>query len=304
MRIGIIGTGAVGGFFGAKLKLAGFDVVFLARGKNLEIMKTEGLTLKTSGGIHKIKDVIFTDKVEELGLLDYILFTVKSYDTKTTAEQIKSIVTDKTTVITPQNGINNDLIIGEIIGKDKVLPAMAQVGVSTPRPGFIKHVSLGKLTFGEYNGDYSKRVSDFELILRKTGIEVIIANNIQLARWKKYIWNCTFNIIAGITGLSLDKILADSYLKDLCKKTILEIKFIAEKEGIILDEKDVVETRIKMAEAMGSFKPSTLEDLEKGKRIELDAFTGTIIELAKKHNMQVPINTILYALLHGKQAKI
>lgn len=299
MKIGIVGTGAVGGFFGAKLKLAGFDVIFLSRGKSLEVLKKDGLTFDTLGKIFKIDDTLFTDNPEELGELDYILFTVKSYDTKSAAEQIKKIITDKTTVITPQNGINNDVIIGDIIGKDKLIPAMAQVGVSTPKPGYVKHVSLGKLTLGEYSGEYTERVKGFETMLKKAGIEVIVSNNIQLARWKKYIWNCTFNIIAAITGLSLDKLLADSYLRELCRKTILEIKEVAESEGIIFDEKDVVEARIKMAEVMGSFKPSTLEDLEKGKRIELDAFTGTVIELAKKHNLSVPINKTLYALLHG-----
>lgn len=300
MRIGIIGAGAVGGFFGAKLKLAGFDVVFLSRGKNLEVMKKEGLTLDTLGKIYNIKNAVFTDKLEDLNNCDYILFTVKSYDTKTTAEQIKKIVGNNIVIITPQNGINNDIVIGEIIGKEKVIPSMAQVGVSTPRPGYIKHVSLGKLTFGEYDGKYSERIKEFESILKKAGIETVVTDNIQLARWKKYIWNCTFNIIAAITGLSLDKILVDPYLKDLCKNTILEIKTVAEKEGIIFDEEDVIEARIKLAEVMGNFKPSTLEDLEKGKRIELDAFTGNVIELAKKHKVSVPINTNLYALLHGK----
>lgn len=300
MKIGIVGTGAVGGFFGTKLKLAGFDVVFLSRGKNLEVMKKEGLTLDTLGKIYTIKNAVFTEKIEDLNNCDYILFTVKSYDTKTTAEQIKKIVVNNTFIITPQNGINNDIIIGEILGKEKVIPAMAQVGVSTPRPGYIKHVSLGKLTFGEYDGKYSERIKEFESILKKAGIETVVADNIQLARWKKYIWNCTFNIIAAITGLSLDKILIDPYLKELCKNTILEIKTVAEKEGIVFDEEDVVEARIKMAEVMGNFKPSTLEDLEKGKRIELDAFTGTVIELAKKHNLEVPINSTLYAILHEK----
>jgi len=303
MKIGIVGTGAVGGFFGAKLKLAGYDVVFLSRGKSFELMKKEGLILDTLGKIYSIKDAVFTDKLEDLNNCSYILFTVKSYDTKATAQQIKKIVANNTVIITPQNGINNDVIIGEIIGKEKVIPAMAQVGVSTPRPGYIKHVSLGKLTFGEYDGKNSDRVKEFESILKKAGIEVVVTDNIQLARWKKYIWNCTFNIIAAITGLSLDKILVDPYLKDLCKNTILEIKTVAESEGIIFDETDVVGARIKMAEAMGSFKPSTLEDLEKGKRIELDAFTGTVIELAKKNKIEVPINSTLYAILQSKTKK-
>jgi 2-dehydropantoate 2-reductase len=296
MKIGIVGTGAVGGFFGAMLKLAGFDVVFLSRGKNLEVYKTNGLTLNTQGKNYKIQDVLFTDKVEELGNLDYILFTVKSYDTKSTALQIKKIVKKTTIVITPQNGINNDAIIGEIVGKEKVIPAIAQVGVSTPKPGYIQHVGLGKLTFGRH----SDRTKELESIFKKAGIEVDITNNIQLARWKKYIWNCTFNIIAAITGLSLDKILGDHYLKELCKNTILEITAVAEKEGILFDEEDVVEARMNFAKLLGTFKPSTLEDLEKGKRIELDAFTGTVIELANKNNLKTPINQTLYALLNSK----
>lgn len=300
MRIGIVGTGAVGGFFGAKLKLAGFDVSFLARGKSLEMMKKDGLTLDTLGKVYTIKDAVFTDKPEELGNLDYILFTVKSYDTKQTAEQIKSIIDKNSTVITPQNGINNDEIIADIIGKEKVIPAIAKVGVSTPRPGFIKHVSLGVIQFGEYNGKLTRRVKELDSIFKKARIQSVITDNIQRERWKKYIWNCTFNIITAITGLSLDKVLSDPYLKELCRNTILEIKAVAEKEGIVFDEKDVVEARIKMAEMMGSFKPSTLEDVEKGKRIELDAFTGTVIKLAKKHNLETPINLTLYVLLHGK----
>lgn len=303
MKIGIIGAGAVGGFFGAKLKLAGYDVVFLSRGNNLDVMKKEGLTLETMGKIFNIKNAVFTDKLEELNNCDYVLFTVKSYDTKTTAEQIKNIVTEKTTIVTPQNGINNDIIIGDILGKEKVIPAMAQIGVSTPKLGFIKHVSLGKLILGEYDGKYSNRIKEFESILKKAEIETVITDNIQLARWKKYIWNCTFNIIAAITGLSLDQILFDPYLKELCKNTILEIKTVAESEGIVLDEEDVVVSRIKMAEAMGTFKPSTLEDLEKGKKIELDTFTGTVIELAKKHKVSVPINNTLYAILQSKMKR-
>lgn len=129
MRIGIIGTGAVGGYFGAKLKLAGNDVVFLSRGENLKAMKKSGLQLKTAGKIYKIKDSVFTDNPAELGELDYILFTVKSYDTKSTARQIKNIIKSNTVIITPQNGINNDLILGEILGKEKIIPGMAKVGV-------------------------------------------------------------------------------------------------------------------------------------------------------------------------------
>lgn len=299
MRIGIIGTGAVGGFFGAKLKLAGFDVVFLSRGKTLEALKKNGLRLETAGKIYTIKDTIFTDNPKELGSLDYILFTVKSYDTKNTTKQIKDIISKDTILITPQNGIDNDILIGKVIGKKKVIPAMVQIGVSTLERGHIKHTGLGMIKFGEYDGNYSNRVKKFEGILKKSNIDYIVSNQIQTERWKKYIWNCTFNIIAAITGLRCDQILADSFLKQLCTDTINEIKEIALKEGISFGNENVVGKRMELAEKLGKFKPSTLEDLEKGKKIELDAFTGTIISLSKKHGLTAPINSVLYALLDG-----
>lgn len=301
MKISIIGAGAVGGFFGAKLALAGLDVSFLARGKNLEFLKKYGLKFETEGKIYTIKDAIFTDNPKELGEPDYILFTVKSYDTKQTAEQIRSILGENTQVITPQNGINNDLILSEILGKEKVIPGMAKIGVSMPKPGWVKHMSLGILIIGEYDGLYTDRIKIFESIVKKAGIEFVASKNIQSDRWKKYIWNCTFNIICAITGFSVDKILQDEYLQQLCIDTMREILQIAKKENINLDEEEVMGSSLDLAKKLGHFKPSTLEDIEKGKPIELDAFTGTVISLAKKHNLPIPVNKVLYALLQAKQ---
>jgi len=300
VRIGIIGTGAVGGYFGAKFKLAGNDVVFLSRGENLKAMKKSGLQLKTAGKIYKIKDAIFTDNPADIGELDYILFTVKSYDTRSTARQIKNIIKSNTVIITPQNGINNDLILGEILGKEKIIPGMAKVGVSVPKPGRIEHTSLGIIIIGEYDGSISERLKKFQRIAQNAGIECVISEQILKDRWKKYIWNCTFNIIAAITGLRLDQILSNKHLKQLCIDTIKEITRIAVKEKVRITEVEALKASLELADNLGKFKPSTLEDIEKGKPIELDAFTGTVISLGNKHKMDTPINKVFYALLHGK----
>lgn len=300
MKISIIGTGAVGGFFGAKLALAEFDISFFARGKNLEEMRKNGLKFETRGKIYNIKDAIFTDNPKELGKPDYILFTVKSYDTKKTAKQIKEIVGENTNVITPQNGINNDIILSEILGKDRIIPGMAKIGVNMPRPGWVKHTSLGILIIGEYDGSYSDRIKDFESIAKKAGIEFIASKNIQSDRWKKYIWNCTFNIICAITQLAVDQVLQDEFLYKLCIDTMNEILQVAEKENINLDEEEAIKITIDLAKKLGHFKPSTLEDLERGKPIELEAFTGTVISFGEKHHVPTPINNTLYALLRSK----
>lgn len=300
ISIGIVGTGAVGGFFGSKFALAGYHVVFLSRGETLKSFKTNGMRFESLGKQSVIKDAIFTDNAEDLKICKYVFFTVKSYDSSSAIDQIKTHIAHDTTIITPQNGINNDVLLSEALGKQQVLPALAKIGVSTPKPGFVKHTGLGILVAGEYDGKSSARLSELAMLCKNAGIEFIPTNKIQVERWKKYIWNCTFNIIASITRLRLDQILKDSSLKSLCEETIKEMLLIADKEGVHFDdEPDPVQARIGFAEKLGTFKPSTLEDLEKGKRIELDAFTGYILTLAHKHNIAVPINEALYALLHG-----
>jgi 2-dehydropantoate 2-reductase len=300
VSIGIVGVGAVGGFFGAKFALAGYHVVFLSRGKTLKFVKTNGLRFDSIGKQNVIKDAVFTDNPEDLKMCKYIFFTVKSYDSLSAISQIKTHISPDATIITPQNGINNDVFLSDAFGKQRVLPALLKIGVSTPELGFVKHTGLGILVVGEYDGKSSLRLNELLTICNKAGIECIVTDKIQVERWKKYIWNCTFNIIASITRLRLDQILNDASLKFLCESTIKELLMIADKEHIHFDdEKDPIQARITFAEKLGTFKPSTLEDLEKGKKIELDAFTGYVLSLAHKYTVSAPINEALYALLHG-----
>lgn len=298
MKFGIVGTGAVGGYFGAKLALAGRDVVFLSRGKALRELQTNGLLFETRGEKHRITNALFTSDPAKLADCDYVLFTVKSYDTKSTAEQIKPYISQSTTIITPQNGINNDLVLAQIFGTKRIVPAFAKIGVDSPQPGYINHTAgPGELVVGEYDGTISERLETFANFAIQAGITVTISRQIQIERWKKYIWNCTFNIIAALTKLPLDQLLANDHLRELCINTIHEIILIAQREEIDFGNENVIDARIQMAQQMGAYKPSTLIDIEKGKPIELDAFTGHIITLANKHRVDVPINKTLYALL-------
>ena len=299
MKIGIIGTGAVGGFFGGKLSLAGFEVVFLSRGRTLDALKTKGLILETKEKTSCIKNAIFTDDPSQLKGCDYILFTVKSYDTESVINQIKNYITSKSLVITQQNGINNDLILAEVLGKKNVIPALTKGGYSSPSPGHFRNVGFAAIEIGEYDGKISARLKDFADIFKKTGIDVVISKHIQTKRWKKYIVNCTFNIISAITKLRVDQILNSFEIRNLCIRTMKELIIISKKEGILLNEKGTINGSIVLAEKLGPFKTSTLQDIEKGKPIELEAFTGYVLKLAHKHNIKVPINETLYALLSG-----
>lgn len=297
MRIGIIGIGAVGGFFGAKLKLAGNDIIFFSRGETLKTLKSNGLTLETKENKFTIKDAIFTDDPSKLTTCKYILFTVKSYDTKSAVNQIKDYVSDEALVITPQNGINNDLLLSEVLGNKRVIAGLAKGGFSSPKPGFIKNFGYAILMVGEYDGTKSVRLKEFADLCNKAGIETVLSKNIQSDRWKKYTWNCTFNIISTITRLRVDQMLNNHKIRDLCIRVMKEIILVANKEGVILNEDDTIREAIDLAEKLGAFKTSTLQDIENGKQIELEAFTGYILKLAHKHNLKVTINELLYILL-------
>lgn len=299
MKIGIVGTGSVGGYFGGKLAFAGYDVVFLSRGRTLEILKTHGLTLETKEKTSIIKDAIFTDDPSELKTCKYILFTVKSYDTQSTISKIKNYISDDAIIITQQNGINNDLILSKVLGKKRVIPALTKGGYSSPNPGHFKNLGFASIEVGEYNGKISSRLKDFADIFKKTGIKVVISKEIQTERWKKYIVNCTFNIISAITKLRVDQILNNPEIHNLCIQTMKELIIISKKEGILLNEKETINGSIMLAKKLGPFKTSTLQDIEKGKPIELEAFTGYVLKLAHKHKIKVPINELLYTLLCG-----
>lgn len=299
MKIGIVGTGAIGGYFGGKLASSGFEVVFLSRGRTLEILKTHGLTLETKEKTSIIREAIFTDNPSELKTCKYILFSVKSYDTQSTINKIKNYIGDNAIVITQQNGINNDLILSKVLGKKRVIPALTKGGYSSPNLGHFKNLGFAILEFGEYDGKISPRLTEFANICNKAGIETIVSKQIQTERWKKYILNCTFNIISAITRLRTDQMLNNSKIYYLSIQTMKEIISVASKEGIILNESNTIKEAIATVKKLGSFKTSTLQDIENGKPIELEAFTGYVLKLAHKHKVKVPINKIFYSLLSG-----
>jgi 2-dehydropantoate 2-reductase len=295
--IGIVGTGAVGGFLGGKLALAGHKLIFISRGEALKKLQNDGLTLEDIEKTHSIKEAVFTDDASLLKDCQYILFAVKSYDTEEAVKQIKDYIADDALVITPQNGVSNDLVLAEHLGKKRVIPGLTKGGYTNPEPGLVKNTSFYQLIVGEYSGEKSDRLQQFVDLCKQAGIDTVLSQQIHVERWKKYVWNCTFNIIAAISGLSMDKILGDEALRDLSVATMKEIIVVANKEEIRINEEEIIKNYL--VNNMGNFKPSTLQDVEKTNPTELDAFTGNLLVLAKKHDLETPINQTLYTLLHG-----
>lgn len=295
-KIAVVGAGGVGGYFGGRLAEAGYDVSFLARGQHLEALKLKGLKIKSCNGDTLIEPVIATDNPGEIGECDLVLICVKSFDTAATAEAILPLVGNTTTVISLQNGTENEEILGKTVGREKVMGGVAFIGSRISAPGVILHTAAGNLTIGEMDGSMSERADDINELFASSGIEVRVTGNIQKAMWQKMVWNCGFNAITALTGGSASELLARDETRHTIRNTMREVITLARKEGLDLAE-DLPDKMIAHTETQGAIKTSMLIDMESGRPMEIEALNGTVSRKAKEMGLASPINDTLYGMI-------
>lgn len=292
----IFGTGAVGGFYGGMLVKAGFDVTFVARGENYKILKEQGLTLIRDWE----REVLRVKVVEELfqkGVFDYIFVCVKSMDTRTAAEQIKNNISESTTVVSFQNGIENEDIIASVVGVDKVVGALVFVASRLVEPGVVYQFGYSGGLIGELNGKKTARIFELQNILRDSGINMNISEDIIADFWNKLVWNASFNPLSVITGKTVDKLLEEDH--ELVKDIMTEVKNVALACGINI-KKDVVEFNLERSKGFTGFKTSMLQDYEKGKPLEIEEIIGVVIRKAREKNIETPNTQRIYNQLKEK----
>jgi len=199
MRIGVIGSGGIGGYYGALLAKAGHDVVFVARGAHLEAMQRHGLTIRTSGGETTVPVIAVADtgRVEPVEL---VLFCVKSYDTESAAPLLRPLMGRDTTVLTFQNGVDNADTIGSVVGSHAVLPGAIYVALQLVGPGVVLRTGgEGRMAFGELNGVVSERIQRIAGAFQQSGIPHEVSPDIQRLRWEKFLF---ITGIGGVTALA------------------------------------------------------------------------------------------------------
>lgn len=301
MKIGIIGIGAVGGYFGAKLAKAGQDVTFIGKEKTVEYIQKNGLKIKSYKGDFEIKKPKIAHPFEAIKDVDIILFCVKSYHTKLLAEALKPRISDNAIIVSLQNGVENEKVLSEVFGEDRVIGSVVYVSASVPKLGTIKHTGYGKVVFGELNGEMTPRLRELEKIFRDSEIPVGLTNDINKDLWKKLILNISYNGFTAIINSSLEKYPQILEAQECFYQLMKEAQLVANKEGIKIMDKDVDDLmKVTKSSSFTSFKTSTLQDIEQGKPLEIDDMQGIIIKTAQKHNIEVPMNKLLYSLLKLK----
>jgi 2-dehydropantoate 2-reductase len=295
MRIAVMGTGAVGGYFGARLAAAGQNVAFIARGSHLEAMRKEGLRVKSGRGDLHIRS-LFTHDPSEVGPVDAVLFCVKSYDTKDAAAQLAPMVGEKTVILSLQNGVDNPDKIAARYGKARTLAGVVYLGALVSDPGMIRHSVGGRIVLGDMDGEASDSARRVEQILSGAQIPCAVSAEIRKVMWTKLVWNAPFCALACLGRATVKEIIESESLRKLAAECMEEVREAARSAGIELAP-SVVEETFKFSQGLGDFKPSMLQDLEAGKPLEYEALNGIVVALLAQNGKRAPVNEASYAVL-------
>nr|WP_263327369.1 2-dehydropantoate 2-reductase [Neobacillus sp. Marseille-Q6967] len=295
MKIGIMGTGAVGAYFGCVLKKAGHEVVFIARGQNLDKMLQDGLKVYSNGNLIHVNET-FTNNVGELKGSDLILFCVKSSDTESVARQLKAVCGTETDILTLQNGVSNEEILSSVFGPEKVFSAATYVQAQTDGPGVVQQTGFVQLVIGGLAASSIELSQRYAQLFNEAGIPSNAVEDILGEKWKKYIWNATFNPLSAVAGASVGDILDTHELRTLAKGICKEVLDVAGQNGYSLPDSYIEELFLR-SERAKSHKTSMLQDLLNGKKLETDALTGYLIRKAEEKGIPVPYTETIHSLL-------
>jgi 2-dehydropantoate 2-reductase len=296
MKILVMGAGAVGAYFGARMRAAGEDVVLCARGENLRAIREHGLDITSIRGDLRI-DVTATDTPRDFAPYDLILFCVKAYDTDTAAQSISGCLNPGGTILTLQNGVENEAKLAAIFGRDAVMGGNARVGVEMVAPGKIVHLSTGHIDFGELDGRETGRVKKIAAMFQRAGILGQVSADIMTARWDKLVWNGALNTVATLTRRRVGEILDDPEGLKLLRTLMQEIVNVACAEGAKISE-DRIDAYIAHSQKnLRALKTSTQQDLERGKPLEYEALSGAVVRAARRHGIGAPAVETVYVLL-------
>ena len=298
MRIAVMGTGGTGGYFGGLLARAGEEVAFIARGAHLEAIQKNGLTVNSKlHGDFKITAEA-TDNVREIGIVDCVLFCVKAYDNAEAADQISSLIGPETTVLSVQNGIDNEEQIGSVVGREHVVGCVSYVSSRIDSPGVIAQTAgPGKMVLGEMAGGTSPRTEALHRMLQNSGITAELHADIQAALWHKFLAICGINGVTALTRLPLGEIVACEETRAFLRDTMKEVEAVARTEGADLPGECLDQTMELFSNMEPSLRGSMYYDLAAGRRLELDVLNGKVVDLGRKHGIPTASNFAIYAAL-------
>jgi 2-dehydropantoate 2-reductase len=290
MKIAMMGSGGVGGYFGAGLVRGGADVHFIARGAHLKAMRESGLAIEADGTRQLLGRVLATDDPAQVGVVDLVVIGVKLWDTAAVLEQIKPMVGAGTTLLSFQNGVTKDDLLRAAFPKAHVMGGVAYVATTISEPGVIARTGpLERLIFGEHDGGASPGGAALLEIARKGGINAELSTDIRREIWQKFVFLVGLSSTTTTMRLPIGPIRTNPRTRAFLLDVMREVVAVGRALGVALQE-DYAEQRLAFADGVSPAMTSSMHhDLQRGNRLEVDWLAGAVVDLGAKAGVATPL---------------
>ena len=281
-KIAIVGCGAVGLFYGAKLALSGQNVHFLMR-SDYEHVKRKGIKIESIKNKNEyLSNPLVYNSPHEIGPCDLVIIAIKATDNNSLEDLIPPLLNKETAILTLQNGLGNEQFLAERFGQNRIMGGLCFVCLNRTSSGVVKHIAQGAISSGEYSGLPLPRTHDVALLFKSSGVPFLVAESLIEQRWKKLVWNIPFNGISITAGcIDTEKILEDESLCFLAQELMKEVIDAANSMGITLSD-SLIEHNIRETNTMGAYRPSSVIDFVEGRPVEIEAIWGEPLRAAIK----------------------
>lgn len=297
MRIAIVGSGAVGCYFGGRLAAAGGDVSFIARGAQLAALQTGGLTIESPLGNVRLPDVRATHDPADIGPVDVVLFAVKLYDTEGALPLLPPLIGPSTLVVPLQNGVESIDRLAAAIGKAHVVGGSAYVTAVLAEPGLVRHSAMDRIIFGPVSGSPAPALEELARLGRHAGFDATLTDRVHVEIWSKFVRLTVFSAMTSITRCPIGPLRSDPELRAIMETAWHEAIHVARAKQVPLPATIFGDIVTAINALPPGAKSSMLEDLERGRRLELPWLSGAVVRIGEEVGVDTPTHRLFTALL-------
>lgn len=296
----ILGTGALGGFYGGKLQKAGNEVHFLVN-SDYQQVKQNGLLIQSKDGDFRLPQVQVYNQVEKMPSCDVVIVSIKTTQNHILTKILPPLVKDDSIVLVLQNGLSIETEIAQIVSNVNIIGGLCFLCSNKIAPGHIHHLDYGKITLGEYATNYNavgitERMKAISQDFKNAGIEIELTEDLLLGRWKKLMWNIPYNGLSVILDATTDELMADMYTRTLVEQLMKEVQLGAKSTGRIIPD-SFIQTMLDYTVKMKPYRTSMKIDFDENRPLEVEAIFGNPLRIAAEHDVSLPLIRCLYQQL-------
>jgi 2-dehydropantoate 2-reductase len=297
VKIAIMGSGGVGGYFGGRLAAAGYDVTFIARGAHLEAMRRDGLRVESANGSFHTA-VQATSDPAEVGPVDYVCIAVKLWDTEAAARAAVPMVGPRTTVVSFQNGVEKEDVLRQVFPAPNLIGGVSYIAAVIGQPGVIAHTgTMARLVFGEFDGRRSERVMSLLEACRHAGIEAEVPENIEVAIWRKFTFLVGLSATTTATRQPIGVVRSVPRSRQLLIDIVGEAWQVGRARGVPLTDALYQEGLAHLDRLPHEMTSSMHQDLKRGNRLEVPWLSGAVVRLGQELGVATPLNRAIWDVL-------